>query len=74
MGIWGVSILGCLVFVDLCSKNSFGVPYTSPITPFGKGFFRDVLFRAGWPILSAEQTVIQQMPGVNLTECGDTNE
>ena len=70
-GIWGVSILFCVVFVDLCGKNSFGVPFTSPITPFGKGFFRDVILRAGWQTLSSEQTKVQYMPGANLVNNGD---
>ncbi len=62
-GIWGVSIMFCLVFVNLCSKTSFGIPYTSPVTPTGAAVFRDVFVRAGWKTLSATSENVQNMPG-----------
>lgn len=66
-GIWGVAILLCLVLLNLCSQTSFGVPYTSPITPWGVGAVRDVLFRAGWKILSKKTETVQKLPGSVLT-------
>lgn len=62
-GIWGVSLLFCVVFVNLCSLSSFGVPYTAPISPTGAGLFRDVLLRADWRILSLHNERVQDMPG-----------
>lgn len=73
-GIWGiagVSLLFCLVFINLCSKTSFGIPFTAPITPFGSGAVRDVFIRAGWKTLSRRTQKIQNMPGADITggEC-----
>ena len=67
-GIWGIAILSSIVFLSLCSKTSFGIPYLSPITPFGDSVFRDVIFRADWKKLIKRKTKIQNMPGSGLNE------
>lgn len=67
-GIWGLSAVFCMVFVELCAKTSFGIPYTSPITPPGVSVLRDVFIRAGWKTLSKKQERIQNMPGSEVKE------
>ena len=67
-GIWGLSAVFCMVFVELCAKTSFGIPYTSPITPPGVSALRDVFIRAGWKTLSKKQERIQNMPGSEVKE------
>ena len=62
-GIWGVSLLFCLMLLNLCSKTSFGIPYTSPLSPFGANSFRDVFVRAGWKTLNKDTITVQNMPG-----------
>lgn len=64
-GLWGIGALLFVVFVDVCSQESFGVPFTTPISPFGAQVFRDVALRADWRILSEKTETIQTMPGVN---------
>ncbi len=66
-GIGGVSLLFCLVFINLCSKTSFGIPFTSPITPFGTAAARDVFIRAGWKTLSDKIQKVQNMPGADIS-------
>lgn len=66
IGIWGVTILFCMVLVNICGKNSFGIPYTSPVTPFSVVAMRDVIVRAGWKILSKKTEKVQDLPGANL--------
>lgn len=66
LGIWGVAILFCMVLVNLCGKNSFDIPYTSPVTPFSAVAMRDVVVRAGWKILSKKTERVQDLPGVNI--------
>lgn len=65
LGIWGISILFCVVFVNICSKTSFGIPFTSPVTPAGFSSFRDVFVRAGWKTLAKNPAKIQNMPGTS---------
>ncbi len=65
LGIWGIAAVFCIVSINLCSKMSYGIPYTSPVTPFGTTFFRDVVFRRGWKILSRSHEPVQDMPGAH---------
>lgn len=73
-GIWGVAIVSCVVLVGVCGKNSFGVPYTSPVTPFSAVAMRDVIVRAGWKVLSRKNEYVQNLPGSNIKSEGLQNE
>ena len=64
-GIWGMAVMLCLLLVHLCGKTSFGVPYTTPITPMSAVAWRDVLIRADWRILSHRNERVQDLPGVD---------
>ena len=59
-------IIFTAVLVGICAKNSFGVPFTSPIAPFNIFAMRDVLVRAGWSFLSKKHVNVQDMPGSDL--------
>ena len=69
-GIWGIAAFLSIVIINLCAKNSFGIPYTSPVTPFSPYAFRDVFVRAGWKILSKKNKTVQEMPGAEVEEEG----
>ena len=66
LGIFGVALVLCAVLVNICGKNSFGVPYTTPVTPFSAVAVRDVLIRAGWKILSKKTAKVQNLPGADV--------
>ena len=66
-GIWGIAAVFCVVFINVCAKTSFGIPYTAPITPPGASMLRDVFIRAGWKTLSQKNEKIQDMPGAAST-------
>ena len=65
MGIWGVMILFAVVLVNICSKSNYGVPFTSPISPFSLFGMRDVFMRMGWKTLSMKENSVQYMPGAH---------
>lgn len=73
LGIWGVAVVLCVVLVNICGKNSFGVPYTTPITPFSAVAMRDVMIRAGWKILSKKTAKVQNLPGANIKSEDNVN-
>lgn len=58
-GIWGIVLLCCILAINICSKNSFGIPYASPLSPFNFFGMRDVLVRSGWKTLSAKRNLVQ---------------
>ena len=57
-GIWGVMLMLCAMTADLCSKQSFGVPFMLPLAPAEPFGFRDVLVRAPWRILAKRKNTI----------------
>lgn len=68
LGIWGIMIVFTLVLVNICAKNSYGVPFTSPLSPFNIFAMRDVLVRSGWSFLSKKNIQIQDLPGSEVKD------
>ena len=54
------------VLINICSKNTYGVPFTSPISPFNIFAMRDVLVRGGWSFLAKKSIKIQDLPGSEI--------
>ncbi len=46
-GIYGIGFSAVLLLFMLCGKNSFGVPYMTPLCPFDKKGMQDFIF--SWP-------------------------
>ena len=65
-GIFGIAVVMCVVFVNLCSVNDYGVPTTSPLTPFSLYSMRDVLIRTNWKILGKDEMNISDVPGSEI--------
>lgn len=65
-GIWGIAAILSVILINICGKTSFGIPYTSPISPFSAYAFRDVIVRAGWKILSKKTAKVQELPGADI--------
>ena len=65
-GIWGIAVMVCIMLFDLCIKTSFGVPYTTPLSPASAVLFRDVIVRAGWKVLTHKNERIQDLPGADV--------
>lgn len=62
-GVWGVMTSLTALFLLLGGQESGGVPLLSPIAPFGKrAFFRDVIRRAGWPVLARWEQKVGELP------------
>ncbi len=68
LGIWGIMIVFTLVLVNICAKNSYGVPFTSPLSPFNIFAMRDVLVRSGWSFLSKKNIHVQDLPGSEVKD------
>lgn len=46
-GIYGIGLSVSVLLFMLCGKNSFGVPYMTPLAPFDKSGMQDFVF--SWP-------------------------
>ena len=60
-GLWGIFLLFCMLVVNICSKESYGVPFSSPIAPLSLFGLRDVFVRADWQTLSRRQVTVQDL-------------
>ena len=60
-GVWGIILLFCILLVELCSKESFGIPFTAPIAPFDLFCQRDVVFLADRKTLSHKDITVQEI-------------
>lgn len=48
----------------MCSKNTYGVPYTAPFAPVTlKSIIRDTFCRESWKKLSDTDMTVQQLSG-----------
>lgn len=65
MGLYGVMLGFTLVVADICSMNSFGVPFTAPISPFDRYGARDSIIFAGWRHVGKRYIKIQNFRGTN---------
>ena len=63
MGLFGIMLGVSLVVFNLCSVNSFGVPFTAPFSPFDRYAMRDSVFFAGWKKVGKRFIQIQNMKG-----------
>lgn len=62
-GPLGILTLFFGMLISICGMNSFGLPYTSPLLPFGKGAVRDGVLRLSWQTLAKKPFQIQDLPG-----------
>ena len=68
LGLFGISVLFCLVFINLCSVNNYGIPTTSPLSPLSIYSLRDIFIRKGWRYLGKEDLNISNIAGSDIKE------
>lgn len=64
-GIYGLMLAAGALFVNICSINPYGVPYSAPLSPLTKKSLGDTLFRQGWKSLSKRRVRINELEGVD---------
>ncbi|MEF9853505.1 MAG: spore germination protein [Hydrogenoanaerobacterium sp.] len=69
-GLYGITLLFCAVFVNLCALSAYGVPATAPVTPTKLFDQRDIFMRASWKTLGRQTLNIGGFPGSELDEKG----
>ncbi len=67
-GLYGLGLAAGAVIIRMCSLNTYGVPYMSPISPFTPKATRDMLVRAGWRTLAESDMKIQELNGAQIKE------
>lgn len=70
MGVFGIAMGLAVVSINMCATSDYGVPYTSPIAPFGLHSMRDIFVRLNWKKMN-KHTDIKTFKGVNIYDSGD---
>ncbi|MCD7773971.1 MAG: spore germination protein [Clostridiales bacterium] len=62
-GFYGIILGFSVIVINLCSVSSFGVPFTSPVSPFDVYGSRDSIIFAGWRKTGSRFMQIQKLRG-----------
>ncbi len=73
LGVWGTVFSFVFILYNICSQLSYGVPLTTPITPFGLRSMRDIFIRSNWKTLNHNRSKVQDMPGSETRNGGTDN-
>lgn len=65
MGLYGIMLGFTIIIADICSMNSFGVPFTSPFSPVDRFALRDSLIFNGWKKNGKRFIRIHNLRGTN---------
>ena len=68
LGIIGMTLFFIGILINICSKSTYNIPFSAPVSPFSLKSMRDVAVRAGWKSLSNKSEKIQNMPGSNINK------
>lgn len=67
-GLYGITALGMLFLFRLCSRSSYGIPATAPLSPFSPKAMRDVFLRLSWRTLAKTDSRTENMNGVAISD------
>lgn len=65
-GIYGVTLGICVLCVNICAVNPYGVPYSSPISPLSVKSMGDIFIRESWKGLIKHKFKIQDLRGADI--------
>lgn len=68
MGLYGIMIFAALLMVNMASISPYGVPYTSPLSPYDGQSMEDTFWRAGWKRLFRHPFKIQNLRGADIDQ------
>ncbi|MBQ7835463.1 MAG: spore germination protein [Ruminiclostridium sp.] len=66
-GLFGITIVGMLYLYKICSMNSYGVPFTAPVSPFSFKAMRDTFIRMDWRLISKHNARLQELNGARIS-------
>ena len=68
MGLYGIMLGFSFVLTDICSKESFGVPFSAPLSPLTPYAARDTVLFAGWRNIGKRVFLINNLRGRSQNE------
>ncbi len=68
LGLYGIAVGALCLLFNITALHSYGVPYTSPVTPFSGKAMRDTFVRLGWAGQMKDTVKIQTLRGVHMRD------
>ncbi len=66
-GLYGLLLAAGAVIIKMCSLQTYGVPYMSPVSPFSTKALRDMFVRSNWKTLSESDVTVQGLNGADIS-------
>ncbi len=66
LGPLGLTLGYCVLMLNICSINTYGVPFTSPLTPYDGALFSDGVIRKGWEREGGRARLLSGLNGSQL--------
>ena len=60
LGLFGIGLLGAAVIFNICAGESFGTPFSAPISPLRPKAMRDVLTRVSFRQMQRGQFTVEE--------------
>lgn len=60
LGLFGISILACVVLTNICGTEDYGFPFTAPISPFSAKGMGDTIIRQGFRKMQSRGFTVEE--------------
>ena len=67
-GVYGLTLASGVLFVNICSVNPYGVPYSAPLSPLTQKSFFDTVLCQGWKKLARRRVRVGDLKGASDNE------
>lgn len=73
-GLWGIALLSAVMLANICAAENYGLPFTSPLSPFSKNGMGDVAVRLGFRRLGRRGFTIEKLKGADIAAASEERE
>ena len=60
LGLFGIGLLACAVLINICSTETYGFPYTAPLSPFKPSGMGDTAVRIGMRQMQSRDFTVEE--------------
>lgn len=68
LGPFGLTLGLCILLLNICAINTYGVPYAAPFSPYSNTLFKDGLTISGWEEMAQQKSRLSDLPGSKIDE------
>lgn len=65
-GMYGIILGACVMCINICAVNPYGIALSLPITPFDVKYYGDIIYRQDWRKLSKSHMKVNKLRGADI--------